>query len=438
MEQKSDSAKDADKTTAVQDSDGLNMLSLMGAPRKAPKIDKVERSIGTATMGNDNVITLDLRVAGPSDVNTSFRYKPGDKNYQDVLKHLGGISPGETKQVRPFPPQDQSLLPDGSMIITVQPGDKLRDIVSSLLRDAHVQDLGYQPSAKEIRDAEQKVAKDNKLADPRHLPVGQDLWISIDGTDRTSRHHFAPVDNSNLVQSTNASPQFVKDMKAEVDKLAPEVRTLLEQQGIHIVIAGQMSDYDPVLASSRPRGWPPGSTWNNADGMFDGHNALVTEKRTDVDGKLIVSGRSAGVLRHEVGHGLDTALGSFSHTDEYKQAWLKDAGNMTDKERDRLSYFLQGYPPAQPPEKDSMNAGLEESFADVFAAINGGSANMSDTTVELDKFPTVTALIKTRLGQLTQPGSTPSNPKATPAEAVPDGTKKDIPSGVSPGDRREP
>jgi hypothetical protein len=63
--------------------------------------------IGTATMTEDGTITLNLRAEGPKGTIGDGRlvYRKGDKGYSDVLKHLGGLKPGESKPVPPWPDQ---------------------------------------------------------------------------------------------------------------------------------------------------------------------------------------------------------------------------------------------------------------------------------------------------------------------------------------------
>jgi hypothetical protein len=60
-------------------------------------------SIGVATMTADGVITLRLRSLPPGPIaEATMRYAPDDPKYQDVMTHLGGIAPGETKTVKPW------------------------------------------------------------------------------------------------------------------------------------------------------------------------------------------------------------------------------------------------------------------------------------------------------------------------------------------------
>jgi len=61
-------------------------------------------SIGQAAMTQDGTIVLDLRAEGPGGAHGDARltYPPGHKDYQMILKHLGGLKPGEVKPVPPF------------------------------------------------------------------------------------------------------------------------------------------------------------------------------------------------------------------------------------------------------------------------------------------------------------------------------------------------
>jgi hypothetical protein len=60
--------------------------------------------IGTATMSDDGTIALKLVMTGggrPADA--LLTYKTDSPDYQEILHHLGGMKPGETKPVTPWP-----------------------------------------------------------------------------------------------------------------------------------------------------------------------------------------------------------------------------------------------------------------------------------------------------------------------------------------------
>jgi len=64
----------------------------------------VPRSIGSATMNADRTIVLRLRAEKPGTVgDATIEYRPTDRDYDSVLKHIGGLQPGETKPVPPWP-----------------------------------------------------------------------------------------------------------------------------------------------------------------------------------------------------------------------------------------------------------------------------------------------------------------------------------------------
>jgi hypothetical protein len=58
---------------------------------------------GAAIMQDDGTLTLHLRLTNDGKaVNDTLVYKVGDRAYDNVLRHLGGLQPGETKQFRPW------------------------------------------------------------------------------------------------------------------------------------------------------------------------------------------------------------------------------------------------------------------------------------------------------------------------------------------------
>ena len=58
---------------------------------------------GTAVMQDDGTLSLHLRLTGDGKaLNDTLIYKVNDRAYDNVLRHLGGLQPGETKQFRPW------------------------------------------------------------------------------------------------------------------------------------------------------------------------------------------------------------------------------------------------------------------------------------------------------------------------------------------------
>jgi hypothetical protein len=64
-------------------------------------------SIGAASLDADGAITLDLRASDGRGILGDARLvcPKGDPRYADLLAHLGGLVPGESKPVPPWPAQ---------------------------------------------------------------------------------------------------------------------------------------------------------------------------------------------------------------------------------------------------------------------------------------------------------------------------------------------
>lgn len=64
-----------------------------------------QASIGSALMLPDGTIELMLRAEGPGGMrgDAKFSYPPSHPQYQQVLSHLGGLEPGKSKPVPPWP-----------------------------------------------------------------------------------------------------------------------------------------------------------------------------------------------------------------------------------------------------------------------------------------------------------------------------------------------
>jgi hypothetical protein len=75
-------------------------------PASAPTAKKEQpRSIGSATMTADGTIKLMLRAESASGAigDALILYPKSHPQYDTILKHLGGLKPGESKPVPPFP-----------------------------------------------------------------------------------------------------------------------------------------------------------------------------------------------------------------------------------------------------------------------------------------------------------------------------------------------
>jgi hypothetical protein len=82
-------------THPITDQGGASALRAIAHMLPAPA-----NSIGVAWLEEDGSIALHLtRTSDGMHVSGMLRYQPTDERYNDVLKHLGGLKPGETKPV---------------------------------------------------------------------------------------------------------------------------------------------------------------------------------------------------------------------------------------------------------------------------------------------------------------------------------------------------
>jgi hypothetical protein len=79
------------------------VLSSSGLAQSVKK-SAAAASIGTATMLDNGTIELRLIARDHGIIgHSTLRYAPDHKQYKDILRHLGGLKPGEVKSVPPWP-----------------------------------------------------------------------------------------------------------------------------------------------------------------------------------------------------------------------------------------------------------------------------------------------------------------------------------------------
>jgi hypothetical protein len=99
-EQMTDRVKEREQQKDAGSSNSDNGLDLVSLSQQK---DSNERSIGVASIEKDGTLHLRLKSSGPGPSGEAhFVYKTTDKDYADVLKHIGTIKPGEFKPVRPW------------------------------------------------------------------------------------------------------------------------------------------------------------------------------------------------------------------------------------------------------------------------------------------------------------------------------------------------
>ncbi len=82
----------------------LALLAVAGcASVKPTDTSEAPTYLGIAEMRPDRTIVLTMYIDGTGrDAYQVVEYKPTDKYYELVMKHVGGLKPGEQKPVRPW------------------------------------------------------------------------------------------------------------------------------------------------------------------------------------------------------------------------------------------------------------------------------------------------------------------------------------------------
>lgn len=289
--------------------EGRQALTLaQNAERQTPK------PIGMAEMAADGTISLHLHSHGGLVANAEMIYPRGDKNYRDVLNHLGGLKPGEVKLVQPW-------------------SDQIRR-----------QDIN---------------------------PPGGDQTVPP----------TAPA--AKLAPTAN----FTRRVTDTYNGLPQNVRDALANDGVTLIPTDKVTDVMPQLKGQKPRGWPPGSSWDDVDGAYDttGKRIIVAERQGAAKSS---SNNVEGLTRHETGHAVDD-LKDFSDTLAFTTAYDAEVPNVPAPDKQALDYFLQ---------KDE--AGRQEMFAENFAILNGGATTTYREFLLKKNFPTTINVVKDQTSRL--------------------------------------
>jgi hypothetical protein len=152
---------------------------------------------------------------------------------------------------------------------------------------------------------------------------------------------------------------------AELEKWpADTIQALAAQDTKVVVCRGSITDYRTDLKGVKPRGWPPGSSWDTVPGVCTAdRNEVVIAVRGHAEGNPHVPKTGEGhgsfnLVVHESGHAVDLCTGDVSRS---KQAAFQAARN---KDLATLSAY----------ESQADPAGTEETWAESAARYYAGDA----------------------------------------------------------------
>ncbi|MBK8597330.1 MAG: hypothetical protein IPN83_17445 [Holophagales bacterium] len=162
----------------------------------------------------------------------------------------------------------------------------------------------------------------------------------------------------------------------ELSRMPGEALDALRRAGTKVVACrGSVTDHRTDLAGARPRGWPPGFSWGDVPGLYDGpRNEVVVATRGHAPqraGRVPAKGEghaSASLAVHVACHAADARGGSPSSSAEFRAARSAD--------RDALPDYCR-----QP-----GSAGLDESWAESAALFSAEAGGMTASLPHLHRY----------------------------------------------------
>lgn len=208
-----------------------------------------------------------------------------------------------------------------------------------------------------------------------------------------------------LIRASNALLEGVLTIKGNPERkfeqlaattlslVSKPVSQLAANGGARIAATDSIVHLYPHLVQANPRGWATG-TWSQADGIYSPYHRMVAvaQYRRESNGNLVETNRAPGVLLHEFAHGLDHVggWGWLSRSAPFVRAYLADFAGVVGKPVEKkLHYYVQGFEIRGPL---ISCAGLEETFAELFASAHGHSCQR--TTLLVRSFPRTAKLLR--------------------------------------------
>lgn len=247
---------------------------------------------------------------------------------------------------------------------------RMQDPDNATARAAAQPDKGWDYSPCKNPDEGLRRAVEAKRATADHRLMAKYDQATTAAMDSLS----APV---SIVVSGSPSPAFVADMQSVMASLPQAARQVLREAGVQARATDFVTSAHPYLVGQHPRGWPDGSTWDNADGLcHEWREPVVAEKFRNhwLGNKIETSLRSRYVLAHESGHAYDKAAGWPSDSKSFRDAYASDIA--ADPRFSDGSSAIDDYL------KQSGDAGPQEAFATLFghAVLGHGDQNMPNTS----------------------------------------------------------
>ncbi|MCD9032768.1 hypothetical protein LDO32_13635 [Luteimonas sp. Y-2-2-4F] len=220
------------------------------------------------------------------------------------------------------------------------------------------------------RWAEAREGLENASGSDRHLHVLAER-IARQQFDAAVQATHGPMPALQL--SGTADPTDVALVVAELAKMPEAHRQQLADNGVTVVVCrNSVTEHLTELQGVQPRGWPPGSTWDDVPGLYapDTQSVVIATRGHDTPegARVPETGNGHGstnLVLHETAHALHAIVGDPQAFLDARQA---DLAALSDYE-------------TQPGE-----AGIQETFAESYANVFGGNPDYATTHPNLYRY----------------------------------------------------
>ena len=171
-----------------------------------------------------------------------------------------------------------------------------------------------------------------------------------------------------VIEGDTAVDGVFSAVSKAVSLIPARIKHQIADDGITWVVCPKLVDYYPAMANMQSRGWTKGQDYRYIAGCYSPkfNKVLIAVRalRTS-DGVMATRGHRMQTTLHETGHAYDKVLKFYSLDQVFRGAYECDCAKLSAVQRQKLKYFLQ-----------EGNAGLSETFAELFAEILMLKANV--------------------------------------------------------------
>jgi hypothetical protein len=246
---------------------------------------------------------------------------------------------------------------------------------SALLTGKHTRDAGPLTSPDDLAILNANRATTVKQAERKAAQVGDAAASAAarravaDGAAKAKAAARENVfDDPSTTVHTPVSDAFRNEVIDAHNTLPKALRDQMRARGTRVHASQYFTDAHPNLKGVTPRGWPPGETWDGAEGANEGRDVYISE-RVRFAGEDKRSNRIGGVYRHEYGHNVSANLDHsgvpLELRKEFADAHARDVAALTAKQKKEWPHTFMLQP---------NGGGESEAFAEGFAHIYGGGS----------------------------------------------------------------